>query len=461
MLGLAFCLAAPVFPAAGETQESPTNMVTFFNTDQIQGQLLEITPEGMVRWQHPYFTAQVEFAATNVASINLPALASVPPPPQARMADIELTNGDLIHGALTELTADTLKIDTWIAGPLAIPRPMIATITPNLTGGGDWYFGPNSINEWTTLEQDGAWVYEGGSLTAINRGTITRDCKLGDMSQIEFDMKWESYPSLRLVLYHPDIKDNPRALAGSYLLEISGNRAMLRFMNAQGSVNNVGDQAQFDPSVLTRNQCRVGIFCNRTKNQVNLFINNKLVQQWIDDNANRNQGTYVSLACQMPGLSISKIRIGPWNGILPVTDDLPASDEDSIIFVNQDRVTGKVESFAQNKISLKTAQTPMTIPMERVALIQFGTKTRAMARRRNGDARCQFVDGSSIVMQIQSLNNESLAGKSENFGQATFKRPTVVQLTLNIYSDRHQTDKRARPGRNPRTMMFTPWDFGQ
>jgi hypothetical protein len=460
MLLLALVLGLPFLPLPGaaDTDNDPARgTVNFFNGDQLHGDLLQITPEGMVRWQNPFITAPVEFAATNVASIYLPPAANVSPPAQGDAADIELTNGDQIRGTVTELTADTLKIATWFAGPMSIPRPMITSISPNSAITGSFYTGPNSLKEWTPIEQKESWAYEDGALVSINRGSIERDCKLGALSQVEFDMEWQSYLNMRVMLYNKTRESNPQASEGSLLLEITGNRAQLRGIPKQGLMNTFGSMAALDPAILTANKCRVGIQVNSTKKQVNLVINGKLVQQWTDNDWNPGQGTLVTFVSMVPGTKISKIRIGPWNGNTPITVDQPAEDQDAVLLVNQDRITGKVESIGNNKIALQTAHAPMTIPLDRVASIKFGNKNRSLARRRNGDARCEFVGGDSIIMQIQSFDGVNLVGKSDNFGSATFGRQAFSRLTLNIYSDRHDTSKAAQPGnkaQNIRNMLF-------
>ena len=101
--------------------------VIFGNGDELPGSVLSAASGQPLRWQSG--TQVLEIAPKMVAGI-----AFHPPPREFprddRAAFVELSNGDRVHAALTDLDADMLRLEHPLLGPVEFARGVVRTLYP-------------------------------------------------------------------------------------------------------------------------------------------------------------------------------------------------------------------------------------------------------------------------------------------------------------------------------------------
>lgn len=439
-----------------DTTPPPRSVVRFFNGDSLQGDLLVIKPDGVIRWQHTVIASPVEFDAKEVAIIQLQLPSTGSTSNVVPNAEITLTNGDNFRGKLLTLTHDTLTVDTSYAGTLAVPRRMISEINPTIAGGAAWYLGPNSADEWTPVNETIGWSFDQGELVNMRRALITRDIKTDDLSQIELELKWSDYNHLRVMLYRDSCGTQKQQPNNQFsMIDIGGNRVTIQC--AADGVVAFTDSAQFNQNLLTDRQVAVRILIDRPKKTIHLIIDDMLVKTWQIEGKTMPAGGCIGLASNSVGTRIGNIRIGPWNGNLPKPKRKTLSEQDTVHFVNEDTMTGSIESIADNQVTIATANAPLTVPMNRIASIRFSDTKREIPRRRPGDVRCTFVQGGKLTFQIQSVQDGRIACTSENFSAATINLNVFSHIQFNIYSDRHNTLSSSAKSPTSPNRMFIDW----
>ena len=111
---------------------------------------------------------------------------------------------------------------------------------------------------------------------------------------------------------------------------------------------------------------------------------------------------------------------------------------------NGDSLDGEVVSITDGVITVKTPLGEVKVPVARLRTVALKKVDLERCKRRNGDIRAWFTDGSSIVFRLDGVGDGTLTGSSQNFGTATFKIAAFNRIEFNIY-DPDLEDKRA-PG---------------
>jgi hypothetical protein len=111
---------------------------------------------------------------------------------------------------------------------------------------------------------------------------------------------------------------------------------------------------------------------------------------------------------------------------------------------NGDSLDGEVTSIADGIIAVKTPLGDVKLPVARIRNVALKKVDLERCKRRNGDIRAWFADGTSIVFRLDGVGDGTLLGSSQNFGKATFKTAAFNRIEFNIH-DPDLEDKRA-PG---------------
>jgi hypothetical protein len=134
---------------------------------------------------------------------------------------------------------------------------------------------------------------------------------------------------------------------------------------------------------------------------------------------------------------VRDLSIRAWAGAMPAKEAEEAKEtaEDTFVFINGDRVSGKLKSIKNGVAMLSTEYAEMKVPMERIATVEMARKGARMARRNIGDARFVFGDGFVLTLEVERIADGVVRGKSENFGEAEFKMDVFGKVEFNIYDD--------------------------
>ena len=180
----------------------------------------------------------------------------------------------------------------------------------------------------------------------------------------------------------------------------------------------------------------ITILVDKTKRTIAFLTEGNLVKQWTDPADFAGAGTYLMFQSQGQGvMRISNIVVADWDGEMGDSNTLVAKQEDMIRFLNNDKVSGQLKGISKGVITFTTAFASLDVPLERAAQIEFASEKAERARRQAGDIRAYFVDGGSITLALEKLDEQAIVGSSENFGKQTFARGAFRELRLHIYDE--------------------------
>jgi len=439
--------------------DPPSARIILLNGDQLKGTPQDMDENGMLTFDAQSLTQPTIFTIKNILSLNLDQQETQKP--TKTLARITLqprfreTSSDTILGSLSELTPETIKLDTWYSGPITLKRSMVKSLNIINNGPGN-FFGPNNLNEWTLSKGEGTWKFHNGTLTSLSSGGIGRDVGLRDKSHISFDASWTQSMRFRLQLYSCDVStDRPDAY---YDINFNRNYTFLRtygkFKNKARPAG--GGRWQQIRMLPDANRAHFDIFANRTLGTFTIYIDGAEACLLQSQRPNpENLGTGFSIVAEKGNhIQISDISITPWNGntllknakiIEPQQDDNENADnaesEDQekpnkqphkIILNNGDEVPGTVGKVQDGRMTIETEFTPILIPIKRIKSLSLGDQGEE-PKKYAGDVRAWFQQGGHITLKLTSLKDGKLTGFSQATGSITVDLTALNRIDFHIY----------------------------
>lgn len=430
------------------------SVVRFANEDRISGSLDSLSADLLV-WKSPALEKPTPFLLKNVIDLTLP---SSPHEVKAdHQAVLTLTNGDTIRGQLASVSGETVSLDTWFAGRMNFNRLMVSGL--RIEGQTALvYQGPTGMDGWQQSEGPPAWKYRNLAFVSNAAGTIARDGLLADENSVSFDVAWKGDAISLKVLLFADGAEADRD--SGYELSFMRGSISLRNRKAENFIASTHSQA-----MMENDKVRVELRASRKSGKVCLFVNGRILEVWTDpDVAKGGFGQALHFISQnAQPLRVSAIRVAPWDGVIeqvpeprvgmmrqfglhgmreepkPAPREKP--EEGRMELANGDSMEGEVTAIKEGLITLKSPLGDIRLPVARLRTIALAKVDPERCKRRNGDIRAWFPDGSSVVFRLDAVGDGTLTGYSQNFGTATFKTAAFNRIEFNIY-DPEMEDKR-------------------
>lgn len=424
--------------------DAPTDVIFFDNSDTMHGRLLAISPQMGVRWKHPDSKQAIDFSANNITRIKLDRRKATPPPSAANCV-IRLTNGDELMGDLISVDAEKMELDTWYAGRMSIQRKMVKTITPAQSSGVSVYDGPTSLEGWAQPPvqppMQKSWTYSNGAFISTSRpGSIGRDVKLPAVSSIDFDLSWR--PQLTMIVcFYADTVEGYTGSMNAYTLNISQIYMNLQRMRRDGGSAQLG-QAQVQ-HLQRKDKARFSIRSNKDQGTIWLLVDDIMVQQWKDPTGFAGVGTGLMFYAQGNStIKLSNLRIREWDGKFEeqVVSSSTKTKEDSVRLVNNDKVSGKIQTIRDGKLTFVTSYATLDIAMQRVTQIEMADERSEQAKRNAGDVRLSFAERGQITLQVDQWDDKQVTGSSQNFGKLKLNPNAFSMVHFNLDAEKPPTD---------------------
>ena len=427
---LALCLASAAFGA-----ETPRGKQTlkFANGDQLFGSLVSMSRSDGLRWKHPDARDPIQFALSNVVSIEL-ANVLLPTTTNGIPCMIELTNDDSFEGDLVVLDDKSLTVDTVFGGRIVIPRGLLRAIRPSPARLATIYEGPTGLEGWTKGQvvgvaqpDPGEWKYDSGVFYASRSASIARDLKLPSKARIDFDVVWRGLLSLAVALYTDSLqpillsgKDDGPAFGGFYSLQLNSGYVNMLRVKKKEALNPVG---QMTAAPWTqKNISHITIFASKEQNLVLLMADGKVVREWRDENGFAGEGTGLRIVHQGLGVvNLKNIKISEWDGrFIDNTGGAPTDlREDYARLMNGDRINGKLEGIRDGKAMFNSAKGRVEVPLGRVAEIDL-PPGNSVGVPRSGDAvSIYFPTRGRLTLLLDRWDANSVTGTVPGIGRVT------------------------------------------
>ncbi len=427
------------FPSLAQTNPLPIpGVLSFFNGDLLQGQLVRVTGDPRVSWQNADLGGALDFSAANLHKLTLTHPAAAPKDTTNQFL-VRLHNGDELIGRLLALDADKLVLDTWFGGQLTLQRPAVRSLRP-LGSNRVVYEGPTGLDGWRPSAFNfgrgtGGFQFKNGAFVSSGPSAISRDLNLPASLRLDFDLQWQGTLQLMMTVYSESLQpwggDGYQFLFNQYNFSLTrlardGNQAQL------GSVQVLG--------MNTRNKAHLTLHVDKAARTFTLAVDGETVQTWKDAAEFSGKGTGLVFFQQGQfNTKISKIRVSEWDGkneSSGSTTNRPT--EDMLELINRDKVNGKLAGIRDGKASFSTGFASMEIPLARVQFVEL-TAPAATATTNApaaNDVRLFFADRGSLTVALAGWDQKQVRGRHAAFGDATFTTAAFNQIQFNLARDR-------------------------
>ena len=331
-------------------------------------------------------------------------------------------------------------MESWLGGTLKGERRALQSILVLAKGFLTLYEGPAGLEGWNVGKTPKGWEYRESTFVANGPGILGRDFGLTGSSIVSFDLAWNGQFSLILSLYTP-VFDRFDYGSGSYIFHLGPGYAALQRVQSGGSGNVLG-QVQI-PAMLNQRKVRLEIRTNKEEASLALLADGLLIHRWKDNGGFAAKGSGLAFFVQMDGppLNLSNLKVSEWDGKFePDAVANGSATEDLVHLANRDKVTGKLQSIHQGKLSFTTTQTTLEIPMERVTQMVFRQATGAARNRDPWETRAYFSGGGNVAFEVEKWDPDQVSGNSPNFGRLTFHPRSIRQVEFNL-GQRKETDE--------------------
>ena len=439
--------------------------VHLINGDILQGKFISFSDKSGLVWRHPNIKPDLLVDPKQIARVTFaPNDKAAAKPMRSRVA---LANGDQLAGDLAELTDKQLLLNTWYAGRISIDRKAVRTLVPGETPLSVFYEGPRDAKEWVfsnsnqigfaglpaganlppaVLQQRKArqaqlaaakWTLKENSFQSSGSGSqVGRDFpKMGDKTNIEFDVAWGGSLSLYVNLLTDNLKSY--SMGNTYCLRLSQTSAyMYKYENGNGQrrSSRIGNTVRYNLNSL-KQSARMSIRLDRAKKLIVLIINGKQVGKWNDTGkfAGKGKGLLFSARTTYP-IRLSNIQLSEWDGQLPADVKITTESlkEDYIQLANDDTLTGKLIDIKRGQMNFKPEfSDAIPIPLMRVNLIRLADAKTAPAVVEN-PVRATLKGRGQITATLKEWKDGKLHLTSPTFGETTIDANAIESIQFNL-----------------------------
>jgi len=397
-------------------------------------------------------------------------------------ATVKFTGGDWLAADVTGLREGKVQLRLGDGTALAVDRAHVEWIYFSKTAAPECYDGPQNLSGWVS---NGGWTYRDGALRASQPSVIGRLFEaLPD--QVEYQFEFDQGAGARafaVLLHGPD----PAARGfGQGMVRLMVNDANLQLWAQQA--DNM-KQEQVDLSKILpaptkaadgspkRKPMRWRIFEDRPTGRLVVFIDGHKVADWNIGKGkvgeNRGCFSFQPMAWNANAeQSLSKIRVMPWDGFVPVDnaieDARPKADQ--VVLADGETKDGRIESMtsdtvklggvplAREKIALLRFARPANPPdgapsMARVRLAQRGEFDVAAVGFNDGKMRLRTNFGGELALPIAALRGVEFAHLAPVGGKPVdvllFKNGDQLRGLLESAASGQKLRWRAAPGTPP------------
>lgn len=406
-------------------------LIQLFDGTSLHGDLTGISTQQGVTWAFPASQSPLIFKPDNISGIRFETSQA-----NARAGKptcrFRFHNGDELFGDLVSISGETATIASSFGGELKSGTRAFSSLQFSSRGFKVLYEGPNGPDEWKSGRTGRGWTYKDGSLLANGADILGKDFGLTNSSSLEFELAWSGSFSLTVTIYAQTIERFDYSTSAYVFYFNQGGVSIQRIQAGAGAMM----LGRADIGAMTnKNHVRLEIRSNKEEGALSLYADGELVQRWRDSRGFVSNGSGVVFYSQVdsPTLKLSNIKLSEWDGRFepdPPSSNAPLK-EDVVFLANKDKVSGKVDSYGDGKLSVQTHGTSLQIPLARVTEIYFANTLTNEVKPSPWAVRASFPGGEKISFLLDKWNGSEVSGTSGNFGAVAFKPSSIRYLQFN------------------------------
>lgn len=344
---------------------------------------------------------------------------------------------DTIRGRLIKLDDKEIILETWYAGRLTLKRKFVQSLDI-YNQSPSFYEGPDGPEGWISSSGDleEHWTFRDRAMISKGRTSAAREVEIPEKARISFTAEWKSSPYFRILFFSDDGK---RSFPNTgYSLNVQRSYLAL-YRHAQNARNNdiISESIR---SLYNAESATFTIYLDRTKKGTSaVYIDESEIGTWTGTDDTLLEGKWLHLVPQNENpIRFSKISVAQWDGVLPTRKPGEGNDEGNdeqgqeIRLANGDVVNGNVKAIDKGIASLTTEYGDAYVPVKVMRSVGLNGPKDQVIMKEN-DVRAWFHEGGYITLKLESLNQKTLSGYSQAWGEAEFDLNAFSRIEFNIW----------------------------
>ena len=427
--------APPQKPAAPAQAPAPrADVLSLGNHDLLHGQLLGISADGLLLWQHPGGGGPFRFKTDALDCVAFGPSAPPTPAPAADNMLVRLRNGDALPGRLVSFGPQETVLDTWYAGRLTFKSSAVRSLVPvaapgqagHFSGFGkqeDWKIGNGGPRQMKVAAQQ---------LSLFGGAQAGRLLPLAAKYRLDLEFKTDTAQGMDFWIALGAGKPEQGGNLACHTLRVTGNRVDVERCARDGSSESLGRfQGRFDTGKL-----RLTVFADTESGGMIVMANGATLGS-VHDPQEFPSGKVLAIGINTVGeLRVTNLSLSPWTGI---TDEGVGKDRegDTLFLANSDAISGTLQSIQNGKAELTTEFGAMSVPLSRVAGIRLKSPPKAAGSTRPapppaGSARVFLNDFDRITLRLGAIGQDGIAGTSDTLGPCVIRRAAAHKIVFNL-----------------------------
>ena len=358
------------------------------------------------------------------------------PPAKSSDQQVVLRNGDRIPARVLAMDKDAVRVSTWFAGDLVIPRQHVSALHFGVTDPAMVLGGKEASQGWSESE---AWtITEEGVFVSGDNGRIARKIKDGLPARfiVRFRLEWKGSPNLRFY-FADDLLD--QGTSDRYFITINRAGMELKRQSTRGRTNNSLAQDHRQPSDVSPDGMDIEIRVNRDERVLHLLINGDLVDRFVDPLDHVPTGSGLMIESSASGGSVnfvSALEVLEWTDKPQTRSQKFAGDKDSDTVLDRqgEHFSGTAEQIsgpADNPRILfrhPHAAEPLQVPLDQAATLFFRQPADAQPPAQP-PLSLMLADDGLLALESFLIDDRSARCKHPLLGELTIDRRAIRGLS--------------------------------
>ena len=349
-------------------------------------------------------------------------------------AMLVLANGDELPCDLLGIDADSLRINTSLAGEIDVPRRAVNTVQLGVRPRKLVYRGPESDEGWKIKS---GWRFDSRRFTADGSGTLARSFDIPGSFALRFRLSWKNTPNIQ-VYFADDMLETTGKADRYYITFNSSGFELKRQQSNDGHPYLAMAAIPREPDDFPDSQLEVELRVDRKLAMVHVYLNGEFVEKYHDSLDSAPAGEGVMFRSNTGGddvQSIDGIEVREWDPSADRHRAEPRGDESSDVVITRSSDRGKVKVLEMRDVNgMPTllykgphSPSPVELPLEEVSTLFFERTAEHATLPRPPLALGLRGRGSLGVNHCRSEGDRLIAGHPL-LGELSIHREAVAKL---------------------------------
>jgi len=359
------------------------------------------------------------------------------PPTDSPDQQIELDNGDRMPCRVLSMDDETVRISTWFAGELRVPRAHVTALHFGVTDPALIFGGKQVLDGWTKSE---AWsITEEGMFVSGGVGRTAH--KLKDLPArfiVRFRYEWKGSPNLRFY-FADNLLD--QGTADRYFLTINSAGMELKRQSTSGRTNHSLAVDHRRPKEISADGMDIEIRVDRKERVLQLLINGDMIDRFIDpvDRVPKGNGLMIESSASgnsanfVKGLEVLEWTDSPENRRSKNTGD---PDKDTVLDRQGEHFSGTAQAISgpasKPEIVFRHphAAEPLKVPLDQAAALFF-RQTGGAAGDQPAPLVLTLADNGLLALESCTVDDQTVLCKHPLLGEMKIDRRAIRGLSRN------------------------------